>query len=114
MQTKWLMAFFLTSTCHQNDPRLNPSILFTAAAHSAGGGSIELDITALSPLLLIRKAYHEGLVQDVCNNGFIHSVSSLQHAFGQIRHRASVAELRQKNPQRKENDERKLDMSQHL
>ncbi len=53
-------------------------------------------------------------MQDVGNNGFIHSVSSLQHAFSQICHRATIAELRQKNPQRKENNEKKLDMSQHL
>lgn len=33
-------------------------------------------------------------MQDVGDNGFIHPVSPLQHAFGQIRHRATVAKLK--------------------
>lgn len=53
-------------------------------------------------------------MQDVGNNGFIHSVSSLQHAFSQICHRAAIAELQQKNQQRKANNERKFDASQHV
>ena len=45
-------------------------------------------------------------MQDVGNNGFIHSVSSLQHAFSQICHRATVAELRQEKPTKgEENNE---------
>lgn len=53
-------------------------------------------------------------MQDIGNNGFIHSVPSLQHAFSQICHRSTIAELQQKNPQRKKNNEQKLNMSQHL
>lgn len=58
-------------------------------------------------------------MQDVGNNGFIHSVSSLQHALGQICHRATIAELQWGvgggggGPQRKEDNEQKLTVSQH-
>lgn len=90
--------------------------LLIKAVCSVGGCSVELYCTALSPLPRLQKAqtYHESLVQDVGNNGFIHSVSSLQHAFSQICHRAAIAELQQKNPQRNANNEKKLNMSQHI
>lgn len=53
-------------------------------------------------------------MQDVGNNGFIHSVPSLQHALGQICHGAAIAELQQGEQTHKgENNERKLTMSQH-
>lgn len=41
-------------------------------------------------------------MQDEGNNGFVHALPPLQHAFGQIGHRAAVAEL-QKETQKKEN-----------
>lgn len=56
--------------------------------------------------------YHKGLVQDVANDAFVHPVPSPQHAFGQICHRASVAELQQQHQRRggREN----ISISQHL
>lgn len=83
--------------------------------YSVGGCSIELYSTALSHLVHIQKAYHEGLVQDVGNNRFVHSVSSLQHAFSQICHRATIAELQQKKKHKEQRImSKKLNMSQHL
>lgn len=38
-------------------------------------------------------------MQNISNDGFIHSVPSLQHAFGQICHRAAIAELQHKRRQ---------------
>lgn len=57
-------------------------------------------------------SYHKGLVQDVANDAFVHPVPSPQHAFGQICHRASVAELQQQHQRRggREN----ISISQHL
>lgn len=34
-------------------------------------------------------------MQDVGNNAFVHPLASLQQPFGQVRHRAAVAELQQ-------------------
>lgn len=41
-----------------------------------------------------RRAHHEGLVEDVGDDGLVHPVAPPQQAFGQIRHRAAVAELK--------------------
>lgn len=39
--------------------------------------------------------HHERLMQDVGNDAFVHPLASLQQAFGQVCHRATVAELQQ-------------------
>lgn len=65
-----------------------------------------------SPSSSTTVSYHKGLVQDVANDAFVHPVPSPQHAFGQICHRASVAELQQQHQRRggREN----ISISQHL
>lgn len=39
--------------------------------------------------------HHERFVQDVGNDAFVHPLPSLQQAFGQVCHRATIAELQQ-------------------
>lgn len=47
------------------------------------------------PLLATPPPAHlEGLVEDVGDHALVHPVPSLQQTFGQIRHRAAVAELK--------------------
>lgn len=55
----------------------------------SAGGRIGLTLT---PRLAF--AHLEGLVEDVGDHGLVHPVASLQQAFGQIRDRAAVAELK--------------------
>lgn len=38
-------------------------------------------------------------MQDEGNNGFVHALPPLQHAFGQICHRAAVAKLQKETQQ---------------
>lgn len=108
-EKKRLTAFFWQAPAFEIIP-FKP--LFTEAVYSAGG-LFDWGLPTVRHCLQTEKkqTYHEGLVQDVGNNGFIHSVASLQHAFSQICHRAAVAELQQQKTQRKE---KKLDMSQHF
>lgn len=62
--------------------------------------------------------HHERFVQDVGNDAFIHPLPSLQQAFGQVCHRATVAELQQDGEKRikmkKNQNGTKLNMSQRV
>lgn len=49
------------------------------------------------PLTTPRRAHHEGLVEDVGDDGLVHPLPPPQQAFGQIRYRAAVAQLRRQD-----------------